>query len=119
MIHGINNDNSNLNNLLGTQLSEQTEALGVTNPIAGGSNDLSEVNKKYFIDETVISSSAFEMYQRELDIKKYTDMVLNMPNDIEKIGKLFESGVKDPFTRFNTDKLVNSTRLLNDLDVSL
>lgn len=119
MIHGINNDNSNLNNLLGTQLSEQTEALGVTNPISGGNNDLNEINKKYFIDETVISSSAFEMYQRELDIKKYTNMVLNMQNDIEKMGKLFESGVKDPFTRFNTDKLVNSTRLLNDLDVSL
>ena len=119
MIHGINNDNGNLNNLLGAHLSEQSEVSSVTNPIIESNYDLDDINKKYFVDETVISSSAFELYQRELDVKKFTNLVLNMPNDVEQIGKLFESGVKDPFTRFNTDKLVNNTRLLSDLDVSL
>ena len=122
MIYGINNDNSNLNNLLGTQLSEQTEALGSTNPISGSNINPYENNKNYIVDESLISKNAMDLYyqyQRELDIKKFNDIAINMPVDMERMDELFQSGVKDPFLRFNTDKLVNNTRLLSDLDVNL
>ncbi len=122
MLNGINNNNSNLNNLLGTQLSEQTEALGATNPIGNGSVNPYENNKGYIIDESLISKNAMDLYyqyERELDIKKFNDIAMNMPADMARMDELFQSGVKDPFLRFNTDKLVNNTRLLNDLDVKL
>lgn len=122
MIYGINNDNNNLNNLLGTQLSEQTEAIGVTNPIGNGSVNPYENNKNYIVDESLISKNAMDLYyqyQRELDVKKFTNIAMNTDFDMERMDKLFQSGVKDPFIRFNTDKLVNNTRLLSDLDVNL
>ena len=123
MIYGINNDNSNLNNLLGTQLSDQTEALSGANSISDrGSNPYDkEKNKDYIIDETLISNNALSLYyqyQRELDVKKFTSISMNMPVDMERMEKLFQSGVEDPF-RYDTDKLADNKRLLTDLGVSL
>jgi len=119
MIYGINNNDNNLNNLLGTQLSEQTEALGVTNPISGTNSNPYEKDKNYLVDETSISKEAFYLYQRELDIKNFTNMAMSIKSDDERIAELFKSGVKDPFERFNTDKLANNEKLLKDLNVSL
>lgn len=118
MIYGINNDN-NMNNILGAQLSEQTEALGVTNPISGTGTNPYEKDRSYLVDETSISKEAFYLYQRELDIKNFTNMAMNMLPDDARMKELFDSGVKDPFEIFNTDKLVNNEKLLKDLNVSL
>ena len=67
----------------------------------------------------MISKEAFYLYQRELDIKNFTKIAMNTESDKERMLELFESGVKDPFERFNTDKLANNTKLLNDLDLKL
>ncbi len=117
MIHGINNDN-NINNLLGSQLSEQAEALGATNPISGSNTNPYESNKNYLVDETSISKEAFYLYQRELDIKNFTNMVMQLAPNEERMSELFANGVKDPFERFNTDKLINNKKLLKDLDIN-
>ena len=132
MLNGINNENSNWNNLINTQLTEQTGATGVTNPITGNSvNPYEQDRKNFLIDETIISNDAMKKYmeeiiakqnkelERQTDIKNFTNLVMNTDVDMDRIEALFKDGVEDPFERFDTDKLVNNEKLLTDLNVSL
>ena len=132
MLNGINNENSNLNNLINTQLTEQTGATGFTNPITGNSvNPYEQDRKNFLIDETIISNDAMKKYmeeiiakqnkelERQTDIKNFTNLVMNTDVDMDRIEALFKDGVEDPFERFDTDKLVNNEKLLTDLNVSL
>ncbi len=132
MLNGINNENSNLNNLINTQLTEQTGATRVTNPITGNSvNPYEQDRKNFLIDETIISNDAMKKYmeeiiakqnkelERQTDIKNFTNLVMNTDVDMDRIEALFKDGVEDPFERFDTDKLVNNEKLLTDLNVSL
>ena len=74
MLNGITN-----NGILNTQLDKNSEVFGVaTNPIK---NPYQNVDKGLFIDETSISREAFQMYQKDLDVKNFTNLALSDPED--------------------------------------
>src|SRR5574344_432676 len=115
MLNSINNNDIS-NSLINTQLTEQnSEVTGVTNPITGGSNPYAKADPNYLVDETSISKEAFYLYERELDIKNFTQIAMNSTEDSSKMQNLFKNGVLDPFEASNTDKLINNDKLLKDL----
>ena len=116
MLYGINNNNND--NLINTQLKEQSEVSTVTNPITQGSNPYTKAESGYLVDETSISREAFYLYQKEIDIKNFTKIAANTEEDPPKMQELFSKGVLDPFEAANTDKLINNDKLLKDLNVS-
>lgn len=117
MLYGINNINND--SLIDTQLHEQGEVSTVTNPITGGNNPYGKAESNYLIDETSISREAFYMYQKELDVRNFTQIALNTEEEPSKMKELFAKGVLDPFEAINTDKLINNDKFLTDLNVSL
>jgi len=57
-------------------------------------------NANPYVDRTEISSNAMELFQRDLDIKKFTKIAAENPEDLsymEKIQQIFAEGVVDPF----------------------
>ncbi len=72
-----------------------------------------------FVDKTEISSDAMKLFQRDLDIKKFTKIVTENKDDIsylEQIQELFNSGVKDPYSDDVISELVTNSKLWSDLN---
>jgi len=89
---------------------------------------VSDAQKKYatspfknshFIDEMQISSEALNMYQKEMDIKKFANLALSDENDsshLDLIDKAFSNGALSPFTDDNLEDLLNNQRLWDDIN---
>ena len=76
-------------------------------------------NKNPYVDRTEISSSAMELFQRDLDIKKFAKLAAENPEDLsymEKIQQLFADGVVDPFEEDTMSELVTNSKLWDDLN---
>ena len=48
----------------------------------GSKNPYSNVDKNLLIDETSISNEALDLYQRDLDIKKFASLAMSDPEDL-------------------------------------
>src|SRR5574344_2661614 len=112
MLNGITN-----NGILNTQVDKSNSVFGVTNPIK---NPYRSVDKGLFIDETSISNTAFNLYQRDLDIKNFTGLVLSNPEDTshnEMVKNLFDNGVTDILDEKTVSNLSSNSKLLKDLEL--
>lgn len=113
MLNGINNNEGILN----SQTDKQSEVSKLTtNPIR--SNPYSNVNKNLLIDETAISSEAVKLYEREQDIKKFTNLAMSDSDDLSHeqiIANLFDKGAVDPFSDDALSQLSSNQNLLDDL----
>lgn len=112
MVNGVNNQGGILN----SQLDKQNE-IGkvVTNPI---NNPYKKIDENLLIDETAISNQALNMYQKEQDIKNFTNLAMSNPEDMsheEILAGLFDKGVIDPFSQELAGELSQNQRLLDDL----
>ena len=67
MLDKIQNNNSE--SITQSQNLDRIRGLGVSNPFE-------EDDKGFFVDESNISSLALEKYQRELDVKKFSDILM-------------------------------------------
>ena len=67
MLEKIQNNNS--------ELIGQSQGLDRISQI-GASNPFKNVDADYFVDQSEISSAAFEKYQRELDIQTFSDILM-------------------------------------------
>ena len=110
-------NNINDNNLLNSQLS-------ASNIINLNSIQTSLKKSGYTtnpcIDKTEISSDAMKLFQRDLDINKFTKILMDEKDDIsylEKMNELFKDGVLDPFNDDAIKSLVTNSKLLDDLDL--
>lgn len=116
MLNSVNNLNDELN------ISQADKQLGavsgvVTNPI---NNPYNTDNKNYLIDETAISDEAVNLYQKEQDIKQFTNLATSDPDDQsheEIISQLFGQGVPDLFSNDTFSELASNQNLLNDLEL--
>ena len=71
------------------------------------------------VDKTEISSDAMQLFQRDLDIKKFTQIAMDDTDDtsyLEEIEKLFSEGVADPFEENAMSMLVTNSKLWDDLN---
>ena len=82
----------------------------------------SYIDKNYIedVDKTEISSNAMELFQRDLDINKFTKIATSDKDNIsylEKMQELFKNGVVDPFEDDVLKVLVTNSKLLGDLEL--
>ena len=113
---GIMFNNINDNNLL--QFNNTNNVIDITK-IRSTLQKNGYVSKNPYVDKTEISANAMELFQKDLDIKKFTKIAMENPEDIsylEKMQKLFSNGVVDPFEKEVLSELVTNSKLWDDLN---
>ena len=115
MLYGINSGNNDITNGL---IGKDNSIEQLNN--AKRSYATSPFRNTHFIDETQISNEALNLYQRELDIKKFATLALSNEEDnshLDLINDLFnKKGVKSPFTDDMLEMLLDNQKLLEDID---
>ena len=71
----------------------------------------------FFVDESDISAEAYKKYEREVDVKRFSQILLqtdeNEANDLV-LQKTFEGSIRIDETGI-LDDLINSSELLNEI----
>ena len=78
------------------------------------------VSNNPYVDKTEISSNAMQLFQKDLDVKKFTKIAMENPEDISYLSRmreLFDDGVVDVFEDDVLSELVNNTKLWDDLEL--
>ena len=73
-----------------------------------------------YVDSSEISSNAMQLFQKDMDIKKFTEIATSNQEDksyIERVQKLFSEGVVDAFEDDVLKELVNNQKLWDDLNL--
>ena len=93
-----------------SQSLDRIKGLGVSNPY--------EVDKnKFFIDESSISTAALEKYQRELDVKTFSE-ILKQTDEKAANDLVLQQAFDGLFSIDDTDflsELLDNEELLNDI----
>lgn len=115
MFNNINDNNRDL--LFNSQYGNTGNVVNIanirSNIIRGG------YSNNPYVDKTEISQNAMQMFQRDLDIKKFTKIASSNPEDIshlEKMRELFDNGVVDPFEEDILEELSGNSKLWDDLN---
>ena len=114
-----NIDNNSNNNILGNKLVQQDSLNNIlgTGLSRRNSNNIVD-NSNFLIDSSDISNKAMQMYQRELDIKNFTQLATSDPENTshEKLmEELFSKGVVDVFEDNTIASLSTNKSLIDDL----
>ncbi len=112
---GIMFNNINDNNLL--QFDTASNVINIAN--VRSSLQKSGYSKNPYVDKTEISANAMQLFQRDLDIRKFAKIASENPEDIsylEQMRDLFSEGVVDPFEDDVLSELVTNSKLWDDLN---
>lgn len=112
----FNNINDNNKDLFYSQLNNTNNVINLASVRAAFQKNQYSVNP--YVDKTEISSNAMKLFQRDLDINKFTKIAAEDPNDtsfLERMQELFAQGVKDPYEDDVLEDLVNNSKLWEDL----
>ena len=107
-------NNINDNNLL--QLNNSNNVVNLAN--IRSNLQKSGYNTNPYVDKTEISANAMKLFQRDLDINKFTKLAISDPEDksyIAQVQKLFEDGVIDAYEDDVLSDLVNNSKLWEDI----
>lgn len=81
-------------------------------------NPYSDIDKNLLVDETDISNEAVKLYQKDLDIKKFTSLALSDPDNMDcnvlVMNNVFNSKDLD-FENKIIEGIFNNKTFLNDL----
>ena len=112
---GLMFNNINDNNLL--QFNQANNVINIANVRNPYKQNNHSVNS--FVDKTEISANAMQLFQKDLDIKKFAKIAAENPEDLsymEQMQNLFAEGVVDPFEEDVLSKLVTNSKLWDDLN---
>ena len=114
MFNNINDSNKDV--LYNSQLSNLNNVINLASVRANLQKNNAISNP--YVDKTEISSNAMELFQRDLDINKFTKIATSNPEDtshLEKMKELFNEGVVDVYEDDVLSELDNSRQdyLLN------
>lgn len=115
MLNGIYN-NENIQNS-SNYVSRESNIVQLTD--AQRKYATSPFKNSHFVDEMQISNEALDLYQRELDVKKFTSLALSNEDDfshLEFVEQAFLKGVKSPFSDDNLEELLNNQKLWDDIN---
>lgn len=117
MLGNIDNNSNNMG--LSSKLVRQDSLNSIlgSNMLKRGTNNIVD-NSNLLIDSSDISKRAMQMYQRELDIKNFTQLATSDPENTshEKLmQELFSKGVVDVFEDSTVASLSNNKSLIDDL----
>ena len=74
--------------------------------------------KNPYVDKTEISSHAMALFQRDLDINKFTKLAISDPEDksyLSYMKELFENGVVDVYEDDVLSELADNEKLWEDI----
>ena len=101
---------TNSESIVQSQNLDRIKAVGATNPFE-------EADSAYFIDESNISSAALQKYQKELDIKTFSDIL--METDEKAANELvLQQAFEGKFSIDDVDflsELLENEDFLNDI----
>ena len=115
----LNIDNNSNNIGLNSKLIQQdslNSILGTNNTRRNNTNIVD--NSNFLIDSSDISNRALQMYERELDIKNFTELATSDPENTshnELVKELFAKGVVDVFEDSTIAALSSNKSLIDDL----
>ncbi len=111
MLNITNNDKFNSNNI-----KEQADILKVGMSLYKGTQQNSQISQLF--DETDISNKALNLYQKELDIKNFTQLALSNPENSSHIDLTIQT-LFAKSTNMSNEELANSLlgndKFLSDL----
>ena len=93
-----------------SQNLDRIKEIGVSNPFEQKSTD-------YFVDESEISPEAFRKYERELDVKKFSDILIQYDEKdaLEQVlHQVFDGTISIDNDEFLSELLTNED-FLNDI----
>ena len=107
-----------LDKILGTnsETVKQSQNLDRINQI-GATNPFENANADYFVDESNISSEAIAKYERENDVKKFSDILMQYDEKdaLEQVlQKVFDGSISIDNDEFLSELLTNED-FLNDI----
>ena len=108
MLDKIQNNNSE--SIIQSQNLDRIKGLGATNPFE-------ESDSNYFIDESNISTAALQKYQREIDIKTFSD-ILKETDEKAANDLVLQQAFEGKFSIDDVDflsELLNNEEFLNDI----
>lgn len=114
MFYNINDNNKDL--LYNSQLNNTNNVINLASVRAAFQKNAYSTNP--YVDKTEISSNAMKLFQRDLDINKFTKIAAENPNDtsfLDRMQELFADGVIDPYEDDVLKELVNNSKLWNDI----
>ncbi len=115
MLNGIT-----LNEELDTSQINDSQLGSISGISAGGINAYKNADKDLFVDQSDISDEAVNLYQKEQDVKSFTNLALSDPEDSSQddiVSSLFEDGVSDLFSDEVFSELAENDSLLEDLEL--
>ena len=117
MFNNINNNNNGLlyNN---SQLGNASNVINLASVRANLQK--SGYTSNPYVDKTEISSSAMELFQRDMDINKFTKIATSDKEDtshIERVKELFKEGIVDVYEDDVFSSLVTNQKLWDDLSL--
>ncbi len=116
MFNNINDSNKDL--LYNAQLNSMNNVINLASVRANIQKY--ENNTNPYVDRTEISSNAMELFQRDLDIKKFTQIAISDMEDtshLDKMKELFSEGVTDVYEDDVLSELVTNSKLRDDLEL--
>jgi len=115
----FNNINDNSKDILYN--SQMNNLSNVINLAAVRANyQKNNISSNPYVDKTEISSNAMELFQKDLDIKKFTKIATSDMEDtshLEKMQELFQSGVIDVYEDDVLSSLSSNSKLWDDLEL--
>ena len=116
MFNNINNENNGylFNN---SQLSNASNIINLAS-VRANLQKAGYSNNPY-VDKTDISANALELFQKDLDIKKFTKIALEDDSNshMDKMQELFKDGIVDPFETDVLKELASNKKLWDDLSL--
>lgn len=113
----FNNINDTNKDLLYAQLNSTKNVIDLASVRSALQKNSYSTNP--YVDKTEISSNAMQLFQKDLDINKFTKIAASDPEDnsfLERMQELFSEGVIDPFEDDVISELVNNSKLWDDLN---
>ena len=108
MLDKIQNNNSE--SIVQSQNLDRIKGLGVSNPFE-------ESDSAYFIDESSISTAALQKYQREIDVKTFSE-ILKDTDEKAANDLVLQQAFEGKFSVDDVDflsELLNNEEFLNDI----
>lgn len=112
----FNNINDNNRDILYSQFNETNNVVNIAS--ARAAMQKSRMANNPYVDKTEISANAMQLFQRDLDINKFTKIMTEDPNDnshLARMKELFDEGVIDVYEDDVLSSLVTNSKLWDDL----
>lgn len=118
MFNNINDNNNDF--LYNSQLDKQSNIINLASIRANSQKNAYSKTLSPYVDKSEISSSAIELFQKDCDIKKFNKIAMSDLDDLSHLDRmkdLFAGGVVDVYEDDVLSKLVNNSKLWDDLEL--